>query len=43
MIGRSIEVYINDMVIKDDSYQENIENLRQAFDPMCGANFKMNP
>ena len=32
MIDRTMEVYINDVIIKVDSHEEHLEILKQAFD-----------
>ncbi|CAL2277882.1 unnamed protein product [Prunus armeniaca] len=43
MIGHSLEVYINDVVIKSPKEENHISNLRRAFLRMRQHKLKMNP
>ncbi|KAM1016895.1 hypothetical protein ACFX2A_047517 [Malus domestica] len=43
LIGTTVEVYIDDVVIKSERRQTHLDNLRQAFMRMRQHNLKMNP
>ncbi|XP_021824643.1 uncharacterized protein LOC110765743 [Prunus avium] len=43
LIGRTVEVYIDDVVVKSPSKDDNVKHLRQAFDRMRAHGLKMNP
>lgn len=42
-IGRFMELYIDDVVVKSQSYDEHLEHLRSAFSRMKECDLKMNP
>ncbi|XP_008240624.1 PREDICTED: uncharacterized protein LOC103339121 [Prunus mume] len=43
LIGRTFEVYIDDIVVKSPSKADQVEHLRQAFNRMRTHGLKMNP
>lgn len=43
MIGKSMEIYIDDIVAKSHQEGDHLENLRQALESMRRYNLKMNP
>ncbi|CAL2276220.1 unnamed protein product [Prunus armeniaca] len=43
LIGRTVEVYINDVVVKSPSKADHVGHLRQAFNRMRAHGLKMNP
>lgn len=43
LIGRTIEVYIDDVVVKSLKRQNHVADLRQAFERMGTHHLKMNP
>ncbi|BFG20860.1 hypothetical protein CerSpe_071340 [Prunus speciosa] len=43
MIGRNLEVYIDDVVVKSESRQGHLDDLRLAFERMRKHQLKMNP
>ncbi|XP_021822576.1 uncharacterized protein K02A2.6-like [Prunus avium] len=43
LIGRTVEVYIDDVVVKSPSRADHVGHLRQAFDRMRAYGLKMNP
>lgn len=43
MIGKSMEVYIDDVVVKSQEWQQHLTHLREAFIRMKKFNVKMNP
>ncbi|XP_051150162.1 uncharacterized protein LOC127264704 [Andrographis paniculata] len=43
LIGQSVEVYINDIVVKSKSFSEHLVDLEQAFRRMRHYNLRMNP
>ena len=43
LIGKSMQVYIDDVVVKSMSDDEHLENLRVAFEKMRAFGLKMNP
>lgn len=43
LIGKSMQVYIDDIVVKSTSKQQHLEDLRIAFEKMRAFGLKMNP
>jgi hypothetical protein len=43
MLGNTVEVYIDDIVVKSAEFSSHIADLRKAFDKMCRYGLKMNP
>jgi len=43
LIGKKLEVYIDDIVIKSNEFREHMDELQKAFDRMKKFNLKMNP
>jgi hypothetical protein len=43
MLGNTMEVYIDDIVVKSDEFSSHIVDLRKAFDKMRWYGLKMNP
>jgi len=43
MIGRSVEVYVDDIVVKSDSCGQNIKDLQEVFDALRRVNMRLNP
>jgi hypothetical protein len=43
LLGNTVEVYIDDIVIKSAEFSSRIADLRKAFDKMCRYGLKMNP
>lgn len=42
MMGSTIKVYVNDMVIKSRSLEEHPENIRRVFDVLDKVGMKLN-
>jgi hypothetical protein len=43
LLGNTMEVYIDDIVVKSAEFSSHIADLRKAFDKMCRYGLKMNP
>jgi len=43
MIGRSVEVYVDDIVVKSDSCGQHIIDLQEVFDALEKTNMRLNP
>jgi hypothetical protein len=43
LLGNTVEVYIDDIVVKSAEFSSHIADLRKAFDKMCRYGLKMNP
>lgn len=43
MIGHFMEIYIDDVVIKENSNDNHLDNLEKAFQRMQHHQLKMNP
>jgi hypothetical protein len=43
LLGNTVEVYIDDIVVKLVEFSSHIADLRKAFDKMCRYGLKMNP
>ena len=42
LIGQTVEVYINDIIVKSKTYVEHIQHLEKAFNLMRKYNMKLN-
>jgi hypothetical protein len=43
LLGNTVEVYIDDIVVKSAEFSSHIADLRKAFDKMCRYGLQMNP
>jgi len=43
LIGRCVEVYVDDIVVKSKSFGRHIEDIEEVFKALRGANMKLNP
>jgi hypothetical protein len=43
LLGNTVEVYIDDIVVKSAEFGSHIADLRKGFDKMCRNSLKMNP
>jgi hypothetical protein len=43
LLGNTVEVYIDDIVVKSAEFSFHLADLRKAFDKMCRYGLKMNP
>ena len=43
LIGRIVEIYINDVVVKSKSYKEHLADLQETLDCTRNHGLKMNP
>jgi hypothetical protein len=43
LLGTTVEVYIDDIVVKFAEFSSHLADLRKAFDKMCRYGLKMNP
>ena len=42
-IGRNVEVYVDDMLVKSLDEEKHLDNLRETFDTLRQYNIKLNP
>ena len=42
-IGRNVQVYVNDMLVKSQREEDLLEDLRETFDTLRSYNMKLNP
>ena len=42
-IGRNVQVYIDDMLVKSRKEDDHLEDLKETFDTLCSYNMKFNP
>src|ERR1044072_9080032 len=42
-IGRVMEVYVDDMIVKSDEIDEHCSNVREVFDHLRHHNIRLNP
>ena len=42
-IGRNVQVYVDDMLVKSRREEDHLEDLRETFDTLCSYNMKLNP
>ena len=43
MIGRSVEVYVDDIVVKSDSCDQHVKDLQEVFNALRRVNMRLNP
>ncbi|XP_023920910.2 uncharacterized protein LOC112032374 [Quercus suber] len=43
MIGRNVQVYVNDMLVKSLHEDDHLDDLRETFDTLRSYNMKLNP
>lgn len=43
MIWRSVEVYVDDIVVKSESSEQHISNLQEVFQALCRYQLRLNP
>jgi len=43
LIGRAVEVYVDDIVVKSDSFEQHLKDLNEVFKALRGVNMKLNP
>jgi len=43
LISRSVEVYVDDIIVKSDSFEQHVKDLDEVFKALRGANMKLNP
>jgi len=43
MLGRNVEVYVDDFVVKSESYQQHIKDLQEVFQALRNHNMRLNP
>jgi hypothetical protein len=43
LLGIKLEIYINDVIVKSNSMNNHLANLRLALERMCRYALKMNP
>ena len=42
-IGRNVEVYINDMLVKSKEEEDHLDDLKETFNTLRQYNMKLNP
>ena len=42
-IGRNVQVYVNDMLVKSRREEDHLEDLKETFDTLRSCNMKLNP
>ena len=42
-IGRNVEVYVDDMLVKSKDEANNLDDLKETFSTLCQYNMKLNP
>ena len=42
-IGRNVQVYINDMLVKSLREDNHLDDLKETFNTLCSYNMKLNP
>jgi len=43
LIGRAVEVYVDNIVVKSDSFDQHLKDLDEVFKALRGVNMKLNP
>ena len=43
LIGRFVEVYVDDIVVKPDSFEQHIKDLEEVFKALRRTNMRLNP
>ena len=41
-IGRNVEVYVNDMLVKSKEEENHMDNLKETFNTLCKYKMKLN-
>ena len=41
-IGRNVQVYVDDMLVKSRKKEDHLEDLMETFDTLCSYNMKLN-
>ena len=42
-IGRNVQVYVDDMLVKSRRGDDHLDDLKETFDTLCSYNLKLNP
>ena len=42
-IGRNVQVYVDDMLVKSQLENDHLDDLKETFDTFCSYNMKLNP
>ena len=42
-IGRNVEVYVDDMLVKSKDEANHLDDLKETFSALCKYNMKLNP
>ena len=42
-IGRNVQVYVDDMLVKSMHEEDHLDDLRETFDTLRSFNMKLNP
>ena len=42
-VGRNVQVYMDDMLVKSRREEDHLEDLRETFDILRSSNMKLNP
>ncbi|GAA0175979.1 hypothetical protein LIER_29055 [Lithospermum erythrorhizon] len=42
-IGRNMEIYVDDMLVKRKERGHHLENLKETFEQLCASNLRINP
>ena len=42
-IGRNVQVYVDDMLVKSRREEDHLKDLRETFNTLCSYNMKLNP
>jgi len=43
LMGRNIEVYVDNRIVKSESCQEHVQDLKEVFDALKSYNLRLNP
>ena len=43
LLGKSIEIYIDEMLVKRRKMRDHVQHLREAFKILCRYQMKLNP
>ena len=41
-IGRNVQVYVDDILVKSQREDHHLEDLKETFDTLCSYNMKLN-
>ena len=42
-IGRNVQVYMDDMLVKSQRESDHLDDLKETIDTLCSYNMKLNP